>query len=206
MSSANFKQPALKQKTLLGFFNKSASSTTSSSKEKTCQPAAKNKDNILKTPPSKAKSRGENEDKDDEDTGKFDPTSSVGSSFKSYGSRISGDAKNTPPTSDIIDIDIVSDLTDEEHVIAEKPVSPLMVYGDKSCILNVISVCLKKKRKKGVVDVSEDEKTVNVDKDAYDKGLSAYKPSPDPEELNNKLLECVGYHCMLRTLMLIPPI
>ena len=40
---------------------------------------------------------------------------------------------------------------------------------------------LKNKRKKPVADDSEDENSVNVDKEAYETGISAYKPSPEPE-------------------------
>lgn len=128
MPSANFKPPALKQKTLLGFFNKSTSSTTPLSKERTSEPATKGKDNITKALSPKIKSSDAEGGEDDR---KYDPTSPVASSLKSYESRISDHAKDTPPTSDIIDIDMLSDLTDEEGGIVEKPVSSLIMYNGK---------------------------------------------------------------------------
>ena len=143
MPSANPKQPTLKQKTLLGFFNKSTSSTTSSSKEKPSPPATKSSDKIVQTPFSKNTIRGESEDEDGEDTRKVDPTSSVASSFKSYGSCVSGYAKDTPPTSDIIDIDMLSDLTEEEDAVIQKTVSPQILFHDKIRVFNVSPCTLR---------------------------------------------------------------
>jgi hypothetical protein len=124
MSSTNAKQPSLKQKTLLGFFNKSTSATTSSIKAKPSQPAPKTKDNI-----TKALSHGEGEDSEGENMQKKpNHPSSVASSFKSHGSYVSGPSvKDTPPTSDIVDVDSLSDLT-EDNEIVEKPVCSTTMY------------------------------------------------------------------------------
>ena len=123
------KQSELKQKTLLGFFNKTAPSTASSSNAMTSKLVGTNKDDIVKTPSSKAKSRiGDEEDA--EDIQEVNHSSSVRSSVKSHGSHVSGQSmKDTPPTSDVIDIDMLSDLTDLDDVPVEKPVSPLVVLN-----------------------------------------------------------------------------
>jgi hypothetical protein len=148
MSSTNAKQPSLKQKTLLGFFNKSTSATASSVKAKPSQPAPKTKDNITKAPPSKALSHGEGEDSEGENTQntqkKTNQPSSVASSFKSHGSCVSGPSvKDTPPTSDIVDIDSLSDLT-EDNEIVEKPVCSTTMYD---ALFNAIFTCLRKRAK-----------------------------------------------------------
>jgi len=114
-------KPELKQKTLLGFFNKSTASTPSS-KATQPKPAPKPSLNAQTTPPKK-----KNGDHDEEaEARKIDLTSSVASSFKSSGSRVSSRDNDTPPTSDPVDVDMLSDLTDEEIKIIEKPVSVML--------------------------------------------------------------------------------
>jgi hypothetical protein len=144
MPSANPKQPELKQKTLLGFFNKSTGSTTSTSHAKPSKPAAKPKDDIaVKTPSSTA----EKHDADDgvADTRKPDYKSSAASSFESYGSLVSSHgSKETPPTSDVIDIDMLSDLTDLDDAPVEKSVSPFILVTSRGRVTNATATCFRR--------------------------------------------------------------
>lgn len=122
MDPAKSKQNDLKQKTLLGFFNRPAPSASSGGKSSKAVPKAKLAH--LHTPPFK----GKNRDEDDEYTNArvVELSSSVTSSFKSSGSRTSSHGiKDTPPTSDPVDVDMLSDLTDltdDEIKVLEKPV------------------------------------------------------------------------------------
>ncbi|KAF8583279.1 DNA mismatch repair protein Msh6 [Ramaria rubella] len=151
MPPANSKQPpGLKQKTLLGFFKTPSSNSTAPNIKVT--KSANKKDAVVSL---KNKSRVNADEEKGADMQKIDITSPV-TSIKSSGSRASSkNAKDTPPTSDPVDVDMLFDLDGDDVRIVEK----------------------LKKRKKSVTDDSDNENDVGVDLE--DRRVSAPISSPD---------------------------
>ena len=118
MAPANSK-PQLKQKTLLGFFAKTNVSTSSPSKPTDTQPKVEAKPKDEES--AKASSDKPNALKKDINTSNVQEKSSyhdssVGRSSKRASSPLHG-VKETPPTSDPIDVDMLSDAEDETKVV-----------------------------------------------------------------------------------------
>ncbi|GBE83778.1 DNA mismatch repair protein [Sparassis crispa] len=156
-------QPAdkMKQKSLMSFFGKqsakSSATLDAASKARAKIPArvhdtAPSSDPPIpevRTPMSKSTSR----------------SSGVMSATYTRSSDGALSAKETPPTSDPVDVDM---LSDEEDDVSQKSVEK--------------STTTRQKRKM-VIDDS-DEEGGNIDADAYKKGLSARKASPEPAKKN----------------------
>lgn len=105
-------------------------------------------------------------------------------------------ARDTPPTSDPIstDINMVSDDEQRERRLAERnekapstlaPVGPSL-FLRILCNLTVVQGTKRPKRKI-VIEDSEEEDNGGVDATAYKKGLSAYRPSPEPHSPKSSL-------------------
>ncbi|KAI0077327.1 DNA mismatch repair protein Msh6 [Panus rudis PR-1116 ss-1] len=178
MTSSKANGDKLKQKSLMSFFGKApdtanksqATSSTKSTKnlKATEQPKEKSKETPkLKAPVKQLKE----EAKSDADEGGpktpiskgLSQSSGISSAKYSRGSIGGHSAFDTPPTSDPIDIDMLTD--------ADETAPSETVRREPS----------RKKRKK--LDDSEDD----VDSVAYKKGLSAYQPSPEPRKTGNRV-------------------
>ncbi|TCD63485.1 DNA mismatch repair protein msh6, partial [Steccherinum ochraceum] len=148
----------LKQKSLISFFGKTSGQDTSTPAKS--RPAAK----------FTAKSRDNAGSSSDVDVFKT-PVSKLGSASSSLTvasakfSRSSDGASvaETPPTSDPIDVDMLSAEEDEwaKSTQKEKTKAPIRL-------------------KRKIVVEDSDEESENVDRNAFNKGLSVYQPSPEP--------------------------
>ncbi|KAI0761142.1 DNA mismatch repair protein Msh6 [Irpex lacteus] len=165
--SKSGKAPAnekMKQKSLMAFFSKPGAASASSStktKESTTQKKATStttkdtKDSRVNDAPSS-------------DVPDVQSTPLKGSSQHSAAhdsprsSVVPSSPMETPPTSDPIDVDMLVD----EEVTQSEPIDAKSTE--------------KAKKRKIVLDDS-DEETADVDAAAYQKGLSAYQPSPAPK-------------------------
>ncbi|KAH8084332.1 DNA mismatch repair protein Msh6 [Cristinia sonorae] len=150
----------LKQKSLMSFFGKSSaqSATTPNAKGKpkpASSPEQSSKANsssdvdVLCTPASKRPQASQS-------------SMTVGSAKYSRSSD-GGSVAETPPTSDPIDIDMLSAVEDEEST------------GKAGNSRNKPAA-----RKRKIVIEDSDDEGQSVDMSAYKKGLSAYQPSPEP--------------------------
>ncbi|KAF8518415.1 DNA mismatch repair protein Msh6 [Hysterangium stoloniferum] len=118
MPPANSKQPQLKQKTLFGFLNKAdANSSPSSSKPTQLKPTPKNGDAVVKALSSPKDNNVDTKPIPGRKVGLSASTSSV----KSSGSRVLTYSAKDTPTSDAIDVDMLSDLSADNIRVVEKP-------------------------------------------------------------------------------------
>ncbi|KAA1472424.1 DNA mismatch repair protein Msh6 [Dentipellis sp. KUC8613] len=148
----------MKQKSLMSFFSKDAADKPKAASKPALKapgrPRVASDAPPSSSPPSESALRTPVTKKSASRTGgsltvesaTFTRSSDGGSSFK-----------ETPPTSDPIDVDAMSE--EEEERVRTK------------------TTRIKRK----IVLEDSDEEAESIDKDAYKKGLSAYKPSPDPE-------------------------
>ncbi|KAH9922892.1 DNA mismatch repair protein Msh6 [Amylocystis lapponica] len=147
----------MKQKSLMSFFAKppgsSSSGASSNTQDPKPKPAAKSKPNTatdassdppvpeVHTPMSKSQS------------------SAISSATYTRSSDGGLSAKDTPPTSDSIDVDMLSDEEDKDSNATKLP---------------------SKRQKRKIVLEDSDEDGGTIDSKAYKKGLSARKQSPEP--------------------------
>lgn len=80
---------------------------------------------------------------------------------------------DTPPTSDPVSIDV--DLLSDD----DKPKAPVRGFGDIR--IKSTEFAQKRLKRKAVLEDSDEELGGAIDAIAYKKGLSAYRPSPEPE-------------------------
>ncbi|KAI0049216.1 DNA mismatch repair protein Msh6 [Auriscalpium vulgare] len=141
------KNDSMKQKSLVGWLSKStpggsATKTKPRVASRPQQPSSPTREPEFQTPASKK--GAERFDSPAVKSATYTRSSDGGSSFK-----------DTPPTSDAVDVDLLSE--DDE------PKGP-------------------KRLKRKMVAEESDEENGGIDAIAYKKGLSAYRPSPEPEE------------------------
>jgi len=131
MAPTNGTQPQLKQKTLLGFFSKGSLSTTSSSKKeassKSVPKPQENEGSNGSAQKANASSVVKKAAAVKETITKHVESSNVASSKLVVSSSPSHSAKETPPTSDPIDVDMLSDLTEDEIPKSAPTVSKFIV-------------------------------------------------------------------------------
>ncbi|KAI0066930.1 DNA mismatch repair protein Msh6 [Artomyces pyxidatus] len=80
---------------------------------------------------------------------------------------------DTPPTSDPVSIDV--DLLSDD----DKPKAPVRRFRDTR--IRSTELAQKRLKRKAVLEDSDEELSGAIDAIAYKKGLSAYRPSPEPE-------------------------
>ncbi|EKM57980.1 uncharacterized protein PHACADRAFT_116507 [Phanerochaete carnosa HHB-10118-sp] len=147
----------MKQKSLMSFFSKPPTTSTSTPNGASAKPLAAASNSDTSSDPVLPEARTP--------VSKKTPGSGVVADA-SY-TRSSDDASSfaqTPPTSDPIDVDMLSAEEDEGKAKNSKSAATVA----------------RKKRK--IILEDSDEDMQDLDVEAYQKGLSAYKPSPEPQE------------------------
>lgn len=173
----------MKQKSLMAFFNKAAPAPATSS----AKPKVEVEGKSAKHSRTAGTSKTHVNDTHHTDVLDVPATPVKGASQRSavespHGTRSSNVPSSpveTPPTSDIIDVDMAED---DDRVSSEqkgdaKSVSTLHFTWSK--VLIELQSARTNKRK--IVIDDSDEEDHDVDAAAYRKGLSAYQPSPEPK-------------------------
>ena len=168
-------QESMKQKSLMSFFSKPSGNKggKDNAKVSSLKPAAKSR------PPAPRSSSPPAES----DYGNRTPASK-GSAARvvdaSYTRSSDGGSsfKDTPPTSDPIDVDM-------EDIEDGPPQTVSHEMDSRVCTSSNVTGLQNRKKRKIVIDDSDDSME-ELDSVAYKKGLSAYRPSPIPQKASSK--------------------
>ncbi|TFY82733.1 hypothetical protein EWM64_g1284 [Hericium alpestre] len=152
----------MKQKSLISFFGKPADGSSNAKPKAGFKPPARTKHPRVASDAHTSSSPPPESNAYQTPASKKNMPDSLAMASATYTRSSDGGSsfKDTPPTSDPIDVDLLSGEEDGEEVIVKKSRAKRKVISDDS------------------------DEGSGIDAGAYKKGLSAYKPSPEPEEVS----------------------